>query len=71
MGSQEAPKIEPDATPEDLRQFMVGMGVKPAEDENCNVYYVAIQALLAMKVCFQDLSAHIETMFGDNGGKKK
>lgn len=75
MGNQ---KIEPDSTPEDLRQFMVGMGIKPAGDEHCNVNYVAMQALSAMEKAFKDLSAHIETMFGDNGvgagsgkGKKK
>lgn len=59
---------EPDATAEDLRQFMVGMGIKPAEDEHCNVNYVAMQAIAAMEKAFKDLSSHIETMFGDNGG---
>lgn len=70
MANREARQTgpEPDANAEDLRQLMIGMGVKPAEDENCNVYYVAIQALLAMEKAFKDLSAHIETMFGD---KKK
>ncbi|AXH45167.1 hypothetical protein SEA_BISKIT_69 [Gordonia phage Biskit] len=76
MGNQEPLRsgrvIEPDATAEDLRQFMVGMGVKPAEDEDCNPHYVAMQALSAMEKAFKDLSAHIETMFGDNGvGKGK
>lgn len=54
MANREARQTgpEPDANAEDLRQLMIGMGVKPAEDENCNVYYVAIQALLAMEKAF-------------------
>ncbi|QFG13183.1 hypothetical protein SEA_STEAMEDHAMS_65 [Gordonia phage SteamedHams] len=73
MGNQEAQKTgpEPNATAEDLRQFMVGMGIKPAKDEHCNVNYVAMQALAAMEKAFKDLSAHIEMMFGDNGGGVK
>lgn len=65
MGNQEAKQIEPDSTPEDLRLFMAAMGIKPAEDEHCNVNYVAMQAIAAMEKAFKDLSAHIETMFGD------
>ncbi|QGJ94527.1 hypothetical protein PBI_ANDPEGGY_60 [Gordonia phage AndPeggy] len=48
---------------------MVGMGIKPAKDEHCNVNYVAMQALAAMEKAFKDLSAHIEMMFGYNGVK--
>ncbi|QXN73635.1 hypothetical protein SEA_AIKOCARSON_67 [Gordonia phage AikoCarson] len=75
MANQEArptaPAIEPDATAEDLRKYMAFLGVKPAEDEHCNVNYVAMQAISAMQRAFLDLSAHIETMYGDNGGKLK
>lgn len=53
MGSMEA-----------LRQHMVKMGIKPAEDPDCDVSYVAIQALTAMESAFKDLSEKIELMFG-------
>ena len=74
MGNQgaqtiEPGSIEPNATAEDLRQFMVSMGIKPAEREDCNVNYVAMQAIAAMEKAFKDLSAHIETMFGDDTRK--
>ncbi|QGH76695.1 hypothetical protein PBI_QUASAR_68 [Gordonia phage Quasar] len=48
---------------------MAAMGIKPAEDEHCNVNYVAMQAIAAMEKAFKDLSAHIETMFGDDTRK--
>lgn len=52
------------ADEEDLRLFLVKKGIKPAENENCNVYFVAMSAIDAMEKAFKDLSRNIEQLLG-------
>lgn len=79
MGNQEAKnseqawqKVDPKrvTTEQDLRDYMVQIGIQPAGVDGSNTYSVAAQSMHAMQKAFTDLSRQIEVMFGEDSGKK-
>lgn len=58
-----------DSTEEDLRQYLLSIGVKPMKEEGANVYEVAIETMRAMTRAYQSLSAVVEVMTNGVSGE--